>query len=263
MHPDNNSNYKPIGVFDSGYGGLSVLKEIVHELPDYDYLYLGDNARAPYGNRSFHSVYEFTLESVKMLFDKGCHLVILACNTASANALRAVQHKDLPNLDPSRRVLGVIRPTAEMVGTMSKTKHIGVLGTTATIDSYAYPIEIKRFFPAIKVFQRACPIWVPIVENNEIESEGADYFIKNDIEQLLVQSDKIDTIILACTHYPLLIDKIKKYLPENIQLLSQGEIVAHSLADYLKRHPEMETNCSKGKTINFFTTDTSEIFDKS
>jgi glutamate racemase len=149
-----------------------------------------------------------------------------------------------------------------MVGTMSKTKHIGVLGTTATIDSYAYPIEIKRFFPVIKVFQRACPIWVPIVENNEIESEGADYFIKNDIEQLLVQSDKIDTIILACTHYPLLIDKIKKYLPENIQLLSQGEIVAHSLADYLKRHPEMETNCSKGKTINFFTTDTPEIFDK-
>jgi glutamate racemase len=263
MHLDNNSNYKPIGVFDSGYGGLTVLKEIIKELPDYDYLYLGDNARAPYGNRSFHSVYEFTLESVKMLFDKGCHLVILACNTASANALRAIQHKDLPNLDPSRRVLGVIRPTAEMVGTMSKTKHIGVLGTTATIDSYAYPIEIKRFFPAIKVFQRACPIWVPIVENNEIESDGADYFIKNDIEQLLVQSDKIDTIILACTHYPLLIDKIKKYLPENIRLLSQGEIVAHSLADYLKRHPEIETNCSKGKTINFFTTDSPEIFDKS
>lgn len=261
MHSDHNDNYKPIGIFDSGYGGLTVLKEIVRELPEYDYLYLGDNARAPYGNRSFHSVYEFTLQSVKMLFDKGCHLVILACNTASANALRIIQHKDLPHIDSSRRVLGVIRPTAEMIGTMSKSKHIGVLGTTATIDSHSYPIEIKRFFPAIKVFQRACPIWVPIVENNEIESEGADYFIKNDIEQLLIQSDKIDTIILACTHYPLLIHKIRKYLPKHIQLLSQGEIVANSLADYLQRHPEIETNCSKGKTLNFFTTDSTENFD--
>jgi len=257
-----NQAKKPIGVFDSGYGGLTLLKEFVKQLPEYDYLYLGDNARTPYGTRSFETVYEFTLECVEHLFAMGCELVVVACNTASAKALRTIQQKDLPLVAPDKRVLGVIRPTTEVVGKYSKTKHVGVLGTKGTVTSDSYPMEIAKFFPDVNVFQQACPMWVPLVENNEHESEGADYFIKKNIEQLLAKDKQIDTIILGCTHYPLLINKIKKYLPQHITLLCQGEIVAQSLAEYLKRHPAMEANCSKGGTIDFYTTDSTENFDK-
>ena len=253
---------KPIGVFDSGFGGLTVLKEIVKQLPNYDYLYLGDNARAPYGSRSFETVYEYTLECVKQLFAMDCELVILACNTASAKALRNIQQHDLPKIAPEKRVLGVIRPTTEVVGKLSKTGHVGVLGTTGTITSNSYPIEIEKFYPNIIVHQEACPMWVPIVENNEIESEAADLFIQKNLSNLLAKDKNIDTIILGCTHYPLLIRKIKKHLPSNIILVSQGEIVAEGLAHYLKRHPEMEERCSKGKSIEFYTTDSPENFDK-
>lgn len=253
---------KPIGVFDSGYGGLTLLKEIVKQLPEYDYLYLGDNARSPYGTRSFQTVYEYSLQCVKQLFAMDCELVVLACNTASAKALRTIQQKDLPRIAANKRVLGVIRPTTEVVGKYSKTGHIGVLGTTGTITSNSYPIEIAKFYPELKVNQEACPMWVPLVENNEFESEGADYFIQKNINSLLSKDDKIDTIILGCTHYPLLINKIKKYLPPNITLLSQGEIVAESLADYLKRHAELEQKCSKGGSIDFYTTDAPENFDR-
>lgn len=252
----------PIGVFDSGYGGLTVLKEIVNRLPQYDYIYLGDNARAPYGTRSFETVYEYTLECVKKLFEMGCPLVILACNTASAKALRNIQQKDLPLIAPEKRVLGVIRPTTEIVGQYSKTGHVGVLGTNGTISSCSYPIEIKKFYPEMIVEQEACPMWVPLVENNQIESEGADYFIEQNLRQLLSKDKQIDTIILGCTHYPLLINKIKKHLPQGITLLSQGDIVADSLRDYLKRHAEMEQKLSKGKSLEFFTTDSAENFDK-
>ena len=253
---------KPIGVFDSGYGGLTMLKEIVKRLPDYDYLYLGDNARAPYGTRSFETVYEYTLQCVQQLFAMDCELVVLACNTASAKALRTIQQKDLPRIAPNKRVLGVIRPTTEVVGKYSKTGHIGVLGTTGTITSNSYPIEIAKFYPELKVNQEACPMWVPLVENNEFESDGADFFIQKNINNLLSKDDKIDTIILGCTHYPLLINKIKKYLPSNITLFSQGEIVAESLADYLERHTDLEQKCSKGGNIDFYTTDAPENFDK-
>ncbi len=253
--------YNPIGVFDSGYGGLTVLKEIVKELPEYDYLYLGDNARAPYGSRSFEEVYDLTLECVKQLFDKGCHLVILACNTASAKALRNIQQKDLPIIAPNKRVLGVIRPTTELVGNYSKTKHIGVLGTVGTVLSQSYPIEIAKFFPDVKVFQEACPLWVPMVENNEYENPESDSIIKQHIDNLMSRSPKIDTIILGCTHYPLLTNKIKKFLPQNVTLLSQGEIVAKGLVDYMRRHPKMEANCSKNKSMEFFTTGDTANFD--
>jgi glutamate racemase len=253
---------KPIGVFDSGYGGLTMLKEIVMRLPEYDYLYLGDNARAPYGTRSFETVYEYTLQCVQQLFAMDCELVVLACNTASAKALRTIQQKDLPRIAPNKRVLGVIRPTTEVVGKYSKTGHIGVLGTTGTITSNSYPMEISKFYPKLKVNQEACPMWVPLVENNEFDSDGADYFIQKNINNLLSKDDKIDTIILGCTHYPLLINKIKKYLPSNITLLSQGEIVAESLAEYLGRHTDLEQKCSKGGSIDFYTTDASENFDK-
>ena len=256
-----NQSKKPIGVFDSGYGGLTVLKEIVKQLPGYDYLYLGDNARAPYGTRSFETVYEYTLQCVKQLFEMGCPLVILACNTASAKALRNIQQKDLPTLAPEKRVLGVIRPTTEVVGKYSKTKHVGVFGTTGTITSNSYPIEIEKFYPEITVHQEACPMWVPLVENNELESTGADFFIQKNVENLLSKDKNIDTIILGCTHYPLLINKIKKHLPGNITLLSQGEIVAASLTDYLKRHTDLEQQCTKGGSIEFYTTDSSENFD--
>lgn len=256
------STKKPIGVFDSGFGGLTILKEIVKQLPQYDYLYLGDNARAPYGPRSFETVYEYTLECVKKLFAMDCELVILACNTASAKALRNIQQKDLPTLAPNKRVLGVIRPTTEVVGKLSKTGHVGVLGTVGTITSNSYPIEIAKFYPNITVHQEACPMWVPIVENNEIESEASDIFIQKNLNNLLNQDKNIDTIILGCTHYPLLINKIKKHLPANITLLSQGEIVADGLVDYLKRHPEMEQKCSKGNSIEFYTTDSPANFDK-
>jgi glutamate racemase len=252
----------PIGIFDSGYGGLTVMKEIVNELPQYDYIYLGDNARAPYGNRSFETVYEYTLQCVNALFNKGCNLVILACNTASAKALRNIQQRDLPKMDPRLRVLGVIRPTSELIGSFSKSKNIGVLATSGTVSSNSYPIEIEKFFPEIKVFQEACPIWVPLIENNEFNNAGADYFIEKHINHLLQKSASIDTILLGCTHYPLLQNKIKALLPENIELLSQGKIVANSLVDYLKRHESLENLCSKNGKTAFYTTDSTEIFDK-
>jgi glutamate racemase len=255
-----NNSPGPIGIFDSGYGGLTILKEIINELPQYDYLYLGDNARAPYGTRSFETVYQYTLECVNHLFAKGCHLVILACNTASAKALRNIQQKDLPSIDPNRRVLGVIRPTAEVVGNYSKTKHVGVLGTPGTVVSESYPIEIAKCFPDIQVFQEGCAMWVPLIENNEFNNEGSNYFIQKNIQQLLNQSNKIDTIILGCTHYPLLISKIKQYIPQHIQLITQGEIVAKGLKDYLFRHPEMEAKCTKQSHIEFYTTETPENF---
>ncbi|HRE73383.1 MAG TPA: glutamate racemase [Flavobacteriales bacterium] len=253
----------PIGVFDSGMGGLTVLKEIVKRLPDYDYLYLGDNARAPYGPRSFDTVYEFTLQSVKQLFAMGCPLVILACNTASAKALRNIQQKDLPKIAPDNRVLGVIRPTAEIVGSLTKNKKIGVLGTQGTVNSNSYPIEIAKFSQDVSVTQEACPMWVPLVENNEHLSVGADYFVKKHLDHILHSDPGIDTIILGCTHYPLLLDTIKKFLPSNIQLIAQGEIVAEKLEDYLLRHPEMEQRISKEGKREFYTTDSPEQFDAS
>ncbi|MEO6838109.1 MAG: glutamate racemase [Ginsengibacter sp.] len=252
----------PIGVFDSGYGGLTVLKEIKNLLPEYDFIYLGDNARTPYGTRSFETVYEYTLESVKWLFKQGCSLIILACNTASAKALRTIQQRYLPEFEVGKRVLGVIRPTAEIIGNYSSTKHIGILGTKGTIQSESYPIEIEKFFPEIKISQHACPMWVPLVENSEHDSPGADYFIKKDINILLEKSSDIDTVLLACTHYPLLLHKIKKFLPENTKIISQGPIVAKSLGDYLIRHPEIETRCSKNGNLDFFTTDSTKDFDR-
>ncbi len=254
----------PIGVFDSGYGGLTVLKEIAAKLPQYDYIYLGDNARAPYGTRSFDTVYQYTLQSVQWFFSQGCQLVILACNTASAKALRTIQQNDLANTplgDGGRRVLGVIRPTSEVIGNFSKTKTVGVLGTTGTIQSQSYLIEIEKFFPGCRVFQEACPMWVPLVENNEHNSKGADYFIEKHINNLLTQSGEIDTILLACTHYPLLMEKIQQFVPGGCAVISQGKIVADSLAVYLQRHPEMETQCSKGGQRQFYTTDSAEDFD--
>jgi len=252
---------QPIGVFDSGYGGLTVLKEITAKLPQYDYLYLGDNARSPYGTRSFETVYEYTLQCVKWFFNQGCPLVILACNTASAKALRSIQQNDLAKIDDTKRVLGVIRPTTEVIGQFTKTGHVGILATNGTVISNSYPIEIEKFYPGIKVFQEACPMWVPLVENNEYKGEGADYFIQKNINQLLQQSADIDTILLACTHYPLLMEKIKKAVPHNVTVLSQGEIVADSLGIYMQKHPEMEEKCSKNGQISFFTTDSPEDFD--
>lgn len=253
---------KPIGVFDSGYGGLTILKELVNKLPEYDYLYLGDNARAPYGSRSFDAVHHYTLQCVKWFFKQGCPLVILACNTASSKALRTIQQKDLPALDPGKRVLGVIRPTAEVIGNFSETKTIGILGTSGTVQSDSYVIETEKFFPGIKVFQQACPLWVPLVESNEYNNEGADYFIKKDIDKLMSQSKEIDTILLACTHYPLLLSKIKQFAPEGINIITQGEIIADSLKDYLQRHPEIEEKCSKDALVHLYTTDSKEDFDK-
>jgi glutamate racemase len=253
---------RPIGVFDSGYGGLTVLKEIVQHLPQYDYLYLGDNARAPYGSRSFDTVYRYTLQCVQWFFSKGCSLVILACNTASAKALRTIQQNDLPRIAPDKRVLGVIRPTTEMIGTLTKTNQVGILATTGTVVSESYPIEIKKFFPHINVYQEACPMWVPLVENNEYNKPGADYFIQQHLQNILSKSASIDTLLLACTHYPLLKNKIAQFLPAGITLLSQGEIVAKGLSDYLRRHPEMESRCSKNGQRLFFTTDSVEDFDR-
>lgn len=254
------SEIKPIGVFDSGYGGLTVLKEFIDLMPENDYYYLGDNARSPYGTRSFDAVYHYTLEAVEKLFSMGCHLVILACNTASAKALRSIQQNDLPRIAPQKRVLGVIRPSVESLGSFTRTNNIGVLGTKGTVLSDSYPLEIKKLFPEIKVSQEACPMWVPLVENNEFDNEGADYFIEKNIRSLLSKNKKIDSIILGCTHYPLLISKIKKYLPENIKLLSQGKIVAESLKDYLHRHPEIDQRCTKSSIYKFFTTDSTETF---
>lgn len=252
----------PIGVFDSGYGGLTILKELVETLPEYDYLYLGDNARAPYGTRSYDTVYKFTLECVRYLFDAGCQLVILACNTASAKALRTIQQHDLALIDPNRRVLGVIRPSAEAVGALTQTQSVGVLGTTGTVKSESYVIEIQKLFPHIHVLQQDCPMWVPLVENGEYDSLGADYFIQESLAKLFVQDAAIDTVILGCTHYPLLINKIRQFLPAGVCLVSQGEIVAHSLVDYLRRHPEIDEKCSKSGTRSFLTTDNTDIFDQ-
>ncbi|MGQ0737617.1 MAG: glutamate racemase [Bacteroidota bacterium] len=251
----------PIGVFDSGYGGLTVLKQIADKLPQYDYLYLGDNARAPYGNRSFDTVYHYTLECVKWFFDKGCSLVILACNTASAKALRTIQQNDLPEIAPDKRVLGVIRPTAEIIGSFSETGSVGVLATNGTVASDSYPMEISKFFPALKVYQESCPMWVPLAENNEHRSHGADYFIKKNLHNIFERGEDIDVILLGCTHYPLLQEKIEEYLPVGVKLISQGEIVADSLADYLQRHPEMEALCSKNGQREFYTTDSTTDFD--
>ncbi len=251
----------PIGVFDSGYGGLTVLKEITAKLPGYDYIYLGDNARAPYGTRSFDTVYHYTLQCVEWFFQQGCALVILACNTASAKALRTIQQNDLPRIDASRRVLGVIRPTSEVIGNISHSKEVGILATTGTVQSQSYLIEIEKFFPGCRVYQEACPMWVPLIENNECHNPGADYFIRNHVQQLLEKSTMIDTILLACTHYPLIMDQIKAYVPQGCQVISQGTIVANSLADYLARHPEMESRISRGGTETFYTTDAAGDFD--
>lgn len=253
---------KPIGVFDSGYGGLTVLKQLVKTLPEYDFLYLGDNARAPYGNRSFKTVYECTLQCVQWLFKQGCPLVVLACNTASAKALRNIQQKFLTKFYLDKKVLGVIRPTAEVIGNYTKTNHIGILGTTGTIRSESYAIEINKFFPDITVFQHACPLWVSLIENSEYVSDGAEYFIRKDIDSLLAKSTDIDTILLACTHYPLLLEKIKKFTPDNVKIISQGEIIAKSLKNYLLRHNEIADNCSKNSRVTLFTTDSAEDFDQ-
>jgi glutamate racemase len=255
------NTYLPIGIFDSGYGGLTVLKELVNTLPQYDYLYLGDNARAPYGSRSYETVYEYTLECVKALFNQGCELVILACNTASAKALRTIQQKDLPLIAPNKRVLGVIRPTTEILGNYTKTKEVGIFATSGTVNSQSYVIEIKKFFPDIKVFQEACPMWVPLIENNELDGVGANYFVEKHIQQLFQQSQNIDTVVLGCTHYPLLKPLIEKHLPKNVQILTQGNIVANGLKNYLMRHPEMELRLSKNTQRDFFTTDNIELFD--
>ena len=253
----------PIGVFDSGYGGLTILDKIREVLPEYDYIYLGDNARAPYGTRSFEVVYEFTRQAVNKLFDMGCHLVILACNTASAEALRSIQMNDLPQIDPARRVLGVIRPTVECVGEISKNQHIGVLATAGTIKSESYPLEIHKLFPEIQVSGTACPMWVSLVENNESQDEGADYFIRKYIDQLLSKDPQIDTVILGCTHFPILLPKIRQYIPDHISVIAQGEYVAESLKDYLKRHPEMDAKCTKNGNCQFYTTEAEEKFSES
>ena len=251
----------PIGIFDSGYGGLTVFRSIASLLPQYDYIYLGDNARAPYGNRSFDTVHQYTLECVEWFFKMGCPLVILACNTASAKALRTIQQQDLPRIAPGKRVLGVIRPTAEIIGKYTQSGSVAVLGTKGTVTSDSYKLEINKFYPEINVYQKACPMWVPLVEYGEYQSEGADYFVKKYLDEMLSGATDIDTILLACTHYPLLADKIKKYLPHGINIVSQGPIVADSLAYYLARHTEMEQQLTKTGSRHFYTTDDTADFD--
>jgi len=253
----------PIGIFDSGYGGLTILEKIRKEMPKYDYIYLGDNARTPYGTRSFDVVYKYTLECVTQLFEMGCQLVVLACNTASAKALRSIQQRDLPLLDFNRRVLGVIRPTVEAVGAMTKTKHIGLLATVGTVQSNSYPLEIEKLHEGLVVTSEACPMWVSLIENNEYKTKGADFFIRKNVQHLLASDAQIDTIMLGCTHYPLLEDKIKSLLPKGIAVVSQGEIVAKSLADYLHRHPEMDVQCTKNGSIRYLTTESVEKFSSS
>lgn len=252
----------PIGVFDSGYGGLTVLKELVKTLPGHDFLYLGDNARTPYGTRSFEVVYEYTLQCVKYLFSQNCPLVIIACNTASAKALRNIQQLDLSKIAPNRRVLGVIRPSVEKVAEITVNGHIGVLGTSGTVASESYPIELQKWSggKVVSTVQEACPMWVPIVENNEIGTEGAEYFIRKNIENILLKDRDLDTLVLGCTHYPLLIDTIQKYVPKNIKILQQGEITAEKLGDYLKRHPEIENKLTKNAELQFLTTESAENF---
>ena len=250
----------PIGIFDSGYGGLTILHGIRQQLPEYDYLYLGDNARAPYGPRSFDVVYEFTRQAVLRLFEMGCHLVILGCNTASAKALRTIQQHDLPRWDAERRVLGIIRPTAEVIGSLTKSRHVGILATEGTIKSESYNLEIHKLWPDIEVSGVACPFWVPLVEYNEADSPGADYFVKKRIDELMRKDHAIDAIILGCTHYPLLMPKILKYLPKGVRIVPQGEYVADSLKQYLERHPQLEQRCSRGATVHYLTTENPEKF---
>lgn len=253
----------PIGVFDSGYGGLTILHQMRSLLPQYDYLYLGDNARAPYGPRSFDVVYQFTREAVVKLFSMGCHLVILACNTASAKALRTIQQNDLPVLDPTRRVLGVIRPTAECIGSITQTRHVGILATEGTIKSESYVLEIQKLYPDISVSGVACPLWVPLIENNEYDTPGADYFVKKRIDALMRLDPAIDSIILGCTHYPLLLDKILKHTPRGVRIIPQGEYVAASLKSYLERHPEIDARCTKHGTCHYLTTENKDKFRES
>ncbi len=251
-----------IGIFDSGYGGLTILREIIKTLPQYDYIYLGDNARAPYGSRSFDIVYQYTLQAVRYLFDAGCQLVILACNTASAKALRTIQQNDLPLIDPSRRVLGVIIPTVEILNTISRNHHIGVVATQGTIDSHSYAIETAKLHPDMHVTELACPMWVPLIENNEADSPGADYFVDKYCRQILEMDPEIDTLVLGCTHYPLLYDKIADCVPDNVSIISQGDIVAKSLVDYLRRHPEIESTLSRNHSVKFLTSENPEKFNK-
>ncbi|MBP5367709.1 MAG: glutamate racemase [Bacteroidales bacterium] len=255
------SKLAPIGVFDSGFGGLTILKKIVERMPGYDYVFLGDNARAPYGSRSFVTVYNYTLQAVKKLFELGCPLVVLACNTASAKALRTIQQEYLAKEAPQHRVLGIIRPTAEALGGITKTKKVGVLGTAGTVNSQSYILETAKLSPEIKIFQQACPLLVPIVENNEIDTPGADFFVEKYLSQLFAQDSEIDTIVLGCTHYPLLINSFKKFLSPDIHIVKQNEIVAHSLQDYLLRHPDMDARLSKNSSIHYYTTDDSALFD--
>jgi glutamate racemase len=250
----------PIGIFDSGYGGLTILHGIRQLLPEYDYLYLGDNARTPYGTRSFEVVYEFTRQAVIKLFEMGCHLVILGCNTASAKALRSIQQNDLPKWDPDRRVLGVIRPTAEIIGSLTHNRHVGIFATEGTIKSESYNLEIQKLHPDIQVSGVACPFWVPLVEYNEADSPGADYFVKKRIDQLLRMDPQVDTVILGCTHYPLLLPKIHKYMPRGIRIIAQGEYVASSLQHYFERHPDMEQRCTKNGQTRYLTTENPEKF---
>ena len=253
----------PIGIFDSGYGGLTILHGIRQLLPQYDYLYLGDNARTPYGTRSFEVVYEFTRQAVIRLFELGCHLVVLGCNTASAKALRSIQQNDLPQLDPNRRVLGVIRPTAEVIGSLTHSRHVGIFATEGTIKSESYNLEIHKLFPDIQVSGVACPFWVPLVEYNEADSPGADYFVKKRVDQLMRMDPEIDTIILGCTHYPILLPKIHKYIPRGVRIVSQGEYVAESLKHYFERHPEIEQRCTKNGQVHYLTTENPEKFKES
>ena len=254
-------NKGSIGVFDSGYGGLTVLESLQAELPSYDFIYLGDNARTPYGSRSFEVIYQYTLEAVKFLFKQGCPLVILACNTASAKALRTIQQNDLVSLAPTNRVLGVLRPTTEEIGTLTSSGHVGVLGTNGTINSNSYAIEIKKFFPGLTVVQKSCPMWVPLVENNEFDNVGGEFYIKKYIDEILHQDDEIDTLVLACTHYPILEEKIKKHLPKHIRLVSQGNLVASKLKTYLNRHSEINDRLTKTSALNVLTTECNTSFD--
>lgn len=254
------NNKGPIGVFDSGYGGLTILDGIRRHMPNYDYVYLGDNARAPYGTRSFDVVYEFTHQAVRRLFELGCPLIIIGCNTASAKALRTIQQRHLPVEAPDRRVLGVIRPTVEMVGKLTKNQHVGVFATEGTIKSESYQLEMQKLYPNVIVTGQACPLWVPIVENGEYDKPGADYFVREYINQLLDKDPEIDTIVLGCTHFPLLYDKIRQYTPNHISLISQGQYIAESLEDYLRRHPEMECRITQNATCRFFTTEATQKF---
>ncbi len=252
----------PIGIFDSGYGGLTILSEIKKRLPEYDYLYLGDNARAPYGPRSYDVVYEFTLEAVNELFNRGCELVILACNTASAKALRTIQQKDLPLIDPNKRVLGVIRPSTEIIGQLSKTNHIGILATEGTVKSESFPIEIGKFSPETTVYQHACPMWVPLIENNRHLSEGGKFFIQEDVQKMMEKDPKIDVIILACTHFPILKNYIESIVPKEVKVVAQGAIIAEKLEEYLDKHKELAAKCTQNGEIHFLTSENSDDFNR-